>query len=298
MNKLLVIGAEGFIGSHCLRYFSEAGWEVWGADIHPAPLPRRFLIDSGRPDFQSIFKEQKFNVCINASGSANVGYSLEHPDHDFDLNVANVNRIISAIYKHNPDCALINFSSAAVYGNPVKLPITESQTPAPVSPYGFHKLQSEYLLKEYHRFFGLKTISLRVFSAYGPGLKKQLFYDLYRKILNNEVVELFGTGKESRDFIYIDDLVKAVECIIKNGTLDGEAVNVASGKEDSIAAVAKIFNESLGGKRTIVFNGNIKAGDPVNWRADISKLISYGFRPNFITDEGIPLTAKWLKENV
>jgi UDP-glucose 4-epimerase len=298
MKKMLVIGSGGFIGKHCLNYFPEKGFRVFGADIHDASQPDHFLIDAGKPDFHSIFKQQSFDFCINASGSANVGYSLLHPDHDFDLNVANVNRIISAIYKHNPDCAFINFSSAAVYGNPNQLPVKEQDLPAPVSPYGFHKLQSEYLLKEYHRFFGLKTISLRVFSAYGPGLKKQLFYDLYQKIRQSDEVELFGTGKESRDFIYIDDLLESIDCVIQNGTLNGEAVNVASGTENTIAEVAALFAGTFDNNKKIRFNGKVKAGDPLNWRADISILSSWGFKPRFNINSGIPLTAAWLKENV
>jgi UDP-glucose 4-epimerase len=298
MKKMLVIGADGFIGSHCIRFFAEKEWDVWGADIHPAKLSKRYLIDASRPDFRHIFGGTDFDVCINASGSANVGYSLQHPDHDFDLNVANVNRLISAIYKYNPECAFVNFSSAAVYGNPQSLPISESQLPAPVSPYGFHKLQSEYLLKEYHRFFGLKTISLRVFSAYGPGLRKQLFYDLYQKLKHADEVDLFGTGNESRDFIYIEDLLHAVDCVISRGKLDGEAVNVASGNEDTIANVAAVFNEAMGGSKKIRFNGQIKQGDPLNWRADISRISAWGFKPVYNIRQGIPPTAQWLKENV
>lgn len=296
MNKILVIGSDGFIGSHCIPYFTDRGYEVWGADINPVQLPRRFLIDSGKPDFQYIFREQKFDICINASGSANVGYSLQHPDHDFDLNVANVNRIISAIYKHNAECALINFSSAAIYGNPESLPIAESHTPAPVSPYGFHKLQSELLLKEYHKFFGLKTISLRVFSAFGPGLRKQLFWDLAASLKSKEDVTLFGTGAESRDFIYINDLLQALSCIIRNGKFDGEAVNVAGGKETRIDEIASQFAKLFRPSARLHFNGIQKPGDPLNWRADITKLISWGFRPDTDLQEALQQTAQWLKD--
>lgn len=297
MKKMLVIGADGFIGSHCMRFFSESNAEVWGADIHPAKLPNRFLLDPGRPNFQTIFREQQFDVCINASGSANVGYSLQHPDHDFDLNVANVNRIISAIYKHNPDCAFINFSSAAIYGNPQRLPISESQSAAPVSPYGFHKLQSEYLLKEYHRFFGLKTISLRVFSAFGPGLRKQLLWDLAGQLNHSEQVTLFGSGKESRDFIFIDDLMVAIDSILHHGVFDGEAVNVGSGIETRIEEIAGYFAKCFRPGSRILFNGLQKTGDPLNWCADISKLQSWGFKPKTNLNEALKITARWLKEN-
>ena len=99
-------------------------------------------------------------------------------------------KILVAIRDRNSSCKFINFSSAAVYGNPKFLPITENSVCKPLFPYGFHKLQSELLLTEYYNFFGLKTCSLRVFSAYGPLLKKQLFWDLYQKAIQNDTISL------------------------------------------------------------------------------------------------------------
>lgn len=279
--KILIIGHQGFIGSHCVSYFAK---------------DNEVITPQKTTDFGSLFQNQNFDVCINASGSAHVGFSFENPATDFELNVANVQKMLSAIHLYNPTCKFINFSSAAVYGNPMTFPINENSGTKPLSPYGFHKLQSEYLLCEYHKFFGLKTCNLRVFSAYGQGLKKQLFWDLYQKYLkNSQDIEIFGTGNESRDFIFIDDLVQCVDLIIQNATFEGDIFNIASGKESSIMEAVDIFFKNLDPKARYYFSGKTKIGDPNNWCADIQKMKNLGFLPKFALSEGLFLHTKWLK---
>jgi UDP-glucose 4-epimerase len=294
--KILIIGSTGFIGSHCLESFSIEN-EVYTVDTSPSRKLNHFQIDPFNPNFDLIFKNIAFDICINCVGSANVAYSFEHPYNDFRLNVAIVINILTSIKQYAPTCKFINFSSASVYGNPETLPIKENAILKPLSPYGFHKLQSEILLTEYHRFFGLKTCSLRVFSAFGERLKKQLFWDLYCKSINNKSVVLYGTGSESRDFIYIKDLISAIEIIIRNAQFFGEAINVASGVETSIAEAAQLFVNNYNNDLKINFNGETKTGDPLNWKADISILKSYGFEPKFNVQMGIKNYVAWLKQN-
>ncbi|MFA6260425.1 MAG: NAD-dependent epimerase/dehydratase family protein [Bacteroidia bacterium] len=293
--KLLIIGSEGFIGKHCNQYFQSQQHEVFGADV-VAIERENYTCIAGNPDgFRLLFQLQNYDVCINASGSAHVGFSFEKPEVDFELNVLNVHKILVAIREFNPECKFINFSSAAVYGNPEKLPILEDAIRNPVSPYGFHKLQSESLMTEYHRFFGLQTCNLRVFSAYGPGLKKQLFWDLRSKSITNNKVTLFGTGGETRDFIYINDLVVAIACIINGAKFQGECYNIASGHEVSILNAVKTFFHLLDPEIQYNFNGERKQGDPDNWLADISKLKHLGFSPQFSLESGLQETVSWMK---
>ena len=173
--KILIVGSRGFIGSHCVDYF-EKNNEVWGCDVVLDYASNHyFSIDAVDSDFQNIFQQQKFDVCINCSGAANVPFSLERPINDFKLNTLNVFKLLEAIRLYAPGCKFINMSSAAVYGNPLSLPIKESDKRNPVSPYGLHKLMAEIVCEEFYHFWGMKTCSLRIFSAYGPRLKKQLF---------------------------------------------------------------------------------------------------------------------------
>jgi UDP-glucose 4-epimerase len=296
--KILIIGSKGFIGSHCVAYFTAKGWDVYQADVTASSSKSYYKIETENASFSAPFKDHQFEVCINASGSAHVGFSFEKPSQDFELNVVNVQKILVAIRDFNSNCRFINFSSAAVYGNPQFLPITENSICKPLSPYGFHKLQSELLLTEYHKFFGLNTCSLRVFSAYGPRLKKQLFWDLYQKALKSDFISLFGTGNETRDFIYIDDLLQIIALVIENSPFQGSIYNVASQAETTIAEAAQLFINEFCPEKQIMFTGEVKVGDPNNWLANMEKLKKYGFEPHYNLSLGLKKYAEWLRENV
>ena len=295
--KILIIGSKGFIGSHCVDFFQSKDYDVWQADVNESADKNFYKIERQNSDFLLVFKEHQFDVCINASGSAHVGFSFENPSKDFELNVVNVQKILVAIRNFNSGCKFINFSSAAVYGNPQFLPITENSICKPLSPYGFHKWQSELLLTQYHKFFGLNTCSLRVFSAYGPRLKKQLFWDLYQKSLQSDVISLFGTGNETRDFIYINDLLEIIDLVIQHSTFQGSIYNVASNQEITIAEAAQVFINTFTPEKKLVFNGEVKMGDPNNWLADMGILKKYGFEPRFNLHLGLKKYAEWIKEN-
>ncbi|HVS95596.1 MAG TPA: NAD-dependent epimerase/dehydratase family protein [Puia sp.] len=295
--KIIVLGSEGFIGSHAVRHFRAAGHAVTAADIVLKQEKDYLLINPELPDFARIFTGAVYDLCINATGAANVQLSFSHPAMDYMLNVTNVYNILDSIRQYNPACRFINFSSAAVYGNPVSLPISESAALDPVSPYGYHKVYSEQVCREFFRLFGVATINLRVFSAYGEGLKKQLFWDMHRKISEaRDAIELFGTGNETRDFIYISDIMHAIDCVVSHAPFDGTAINLASGKESSIREVTDLFVHALRSNVRIRFTGNNKIGDPLNWRADISLLSSYGFTTRYSLSEGINNYCHWLRE--
>jgi UDP-glucose 4-epimerase len=295
--KILIIGAKGFIGWHAYQFFSKTH-EVWGADISPADEPGFFLLNTPGTDFTSIFKTTQFDICINTSGNGSVPVSFNDPLLDFELNVTNTIKILDAIRLHYPTCRYINFSSAAVYGNPESLPVTEQMSPKPLSPYGWHKLYSEQICREYFVLYNIKTISLRVFSVYGENLRKQLFWDIFQKTIRSKDIELFGTGQETRDFIYIRDLVQAINCIIEKAPFNGEVINVSSGIETTIKQAAKIFCASVDDGINITFNKKTKPGDPLNWKADISILSSLGFKNTTSIETGLNRTGKWLKENI
>jgi UDP-glucose 4-epimerase len=206
MNKILIVGSKGFIGSNLGKYLNIlASVEVWGCDVvTDYGASNYYLIDASNSDFEELFQAHSFDICFNCSGSASVPDSLLHPLRDFYLNSLNVFKMAEAIRKYRPECKFLNISSAAVYGNPEQLPIKETAALMPISPYGYHKLQSENICEEFNRFYNIQTCSVRIFSAYGNGLKKQLFWDISQKLSKNNEVVLFGTGMESRDFIHID----------------------------------------------------------------------------------------------
>jgi UDP-glucose 4-epimerase len=295
--KILIIGSLGFIGSNAYQYFS-TNHEVWGADImENSEQKNYFLLQKQNTSFEKLFNNHLFDICINTSGNGSVPISLNQPVFDFELNVANTIKILDAIRMYNPSCRFINMSSAAVYGNPTFLPIVENMVLKPMSPYGWHKLYAEQICKEYYYLYDIHTINLRLFSVYGEGLKKQLFWDTYQKVKYSNEIELFGSGNETRDFIYILDLMSAIRCIIDRGLFNGESVNVASGIDISISEAATTFCNVINPQIKIKFNKIVKPGDPLNWKADLTILSSWGFAPQFSIQDGLTNTVAWLKLN-
>lgn len=295
MANIFILGSEGFIGSHLCRHFVNQGFTVTGCDVTEAsPLLYTYhKINILSSDFEHLFAESKFDVCINASGSGNVGYSITHPQSDFDSNTVAVAKIADAIKKQQPACRLLHISSAAVYGNPVSLPVNESSALSPVSPYGYHKLMSELICREYSEIYKMPIIIIRPFSVYGNGLKKQLLWDVCNKLFVADSITLFGTGNETRDFIHIDDLVVLVQLLIEKESFDGNVYNAASGIETSIQTVADIFTGHFPGNKKIIFSGSNKSGDPINWKADISKIKAAGFSPAKNLEEQIKSYISW-----
>lgn len=296
--KVLIIGSKGFIGSHAYRYFSsQPGYECWSCDVVVDYNDERYwVIDSSNADFNEVFEAQSFDYCLNCSGAASVPDSLKHPLRDFSLNTHNVAKILEAIRRHAPGCRFINLSSAAVYGNPIILPINESMAGVPVSPYGQHKLMAEMLCQQYYQYFGIATCSLRIFSAYGPGLQKQLLWDVFQRSRLAAPMILFGTGNETRDFIHVTDIIQAIAIVIDRGVLDGSTYNLASGTESKVRDVVMLLLKELSYAGTLSFSGAGRSGDPVNWRADISRLAGLGFSPTITIEAGIQQYVEWLEE--
>jgi UDP-glucose 4-epimerase len=294
--KVLIIGAKGFIGSHCVAYFSKKH-QVWQCDVVNDYVTENYsVIDATNADYSDVFQTQKFDVCINCSGGASVPDSLINPQRDFMLNTTNVFKQLDALKKFNPSCKYLNLSSAAVYGNPKYLPINEDHPLCPISPYGFHKKMSENICKEFYEVHGIATCSLRIFSVYGQGLKKQLFWDLHKKSLKTDTVNLFGTGEESRDFIFITDLLHAIDLIIQKSSFNNEIINVASGEELKIKEVVSIFYEQYNAKQKFEFKKDVRKGDPINWKADITILKNLGFKLEYSIKDGLKNYIEWIKE--
>lgn len=295
--KVLILGSEGFIGRYLISFYVNKGYEVFGADIILTvpkgytyiKLPRLTL------DLEEVFKNE-FDLCINAAGSGDVSYSINHPVADFEANTLDVVKFLDGLRRYSPGCKYIHISSAAVYGNPRSLPVKETDELKPLSPYGWNKWISELVCKQFSAIYSIKTAIVRPFSVYGPGLRKQVFWDTYQKYLKSpHQVEMWGTGNETRDFIYIEDLVRAIDIIAENGALNGDIFNLASGIECSIKQVIDLLFSDFPDKPKVIFNQNVRAGDPLFWKADIQKIKDVGFISKTTIDTGIKELATWLR---
>jgi dTDP-glucose 4,6-dehydratase/UDP-glucose 4-epimerase len=296
--KILILGSEGFIGRHCVNYFSQKGWEVYGCDLvdYSSGSYQYTKISRLTPDFDLLFTLARYDVCINAAGNGSVPLSIDYPVNDFEANCTDVIKVVELIRLKNRNCKYLHISSAAVYGNPSRLPVKEEDRILPLSPYGWHKRIAEEICREYHHLHGIKVAIVRPFSIYGPGLHKQLFYDLFQKCKNApDELLLWGTGNESRDFIYIDDVIAALHLIIEYSPMDADVYNLANGIEITISAAAGTFIEHFNKQIRLKFNNQQRPGDPLNWLADITSIKSLGYVGKTDIQTGISNYVNWLR---
>jgi UDP-glucose 4-epimerase len=249
-------------------------------------LPNRRLPD--------ILSEDPPFACINCLGRASVPLSVRDPLGDFSASIGTTIWILETLRQVLPDCIFLHCSSAAVYGNAPTLPIAETAPLRPISPYGFHKRMEEEACVEYNTLFGIRSASLRIFSAYGPGLHRQVIWDLIERLRGTpgDVFWIKGTGTESRDFIHSADVAAAMHAILSRGDLAGEVYNIASGVEVPIAEVARMIIAAAGRAVSPQFDGFYQAGFPTRWQADISRLGALGFEPQFALVRGIEELVK------
>jgi UDP-glucose 4-epimerase len=298
---VLITGASGFLGSTLAHYLHQKGFSLFGIDNKPALDPSIYInyasSNVSTVDFEQFIGQEKLELCFHLAGSASVPHSLSYPFDDFIKLMPGTARCLDYIRSYQPGCHFILFSSAAIYGNPKAIPISEDTPSAPLSPYGAHKVLAEQMLQSYSNIFGLKGSILRIFSAYGAGLRKQLFWDVLSRYYRDELkstLTLLGSGRESRDFIHARDVAVAALLIGQHPPSHGVAIyNVASGTETTIYdAVETLMAEK---SITICFSGHSQPGSPSRWSADISRLNSLGFTRSITLRSGLADYLSWFE---
>lgn len=299
MKKVLITGANGFLGRYVAMEFLSSGFVVAGVDAAqrqngdlPEGIDYRSMLlpHPALVDFLSGFGP---DVCIHCAGSASVAASFDDPDADFAASVVVTRAILSSLRKTAPRCRSVFLSSAAVYGEPSKLPVSEDDLSKPLSPYGYHKRICELLFEKSAILDGLPTASLRIFSAYGPGLRRQVLWEMASQLAEGKPLRLKGTGDETRDFIHAADVARAVRLVAEKAPAKGEVYNVASGCETSIHQAAKMLCSFFPGAEPPHFAGQPIKGDPQRWRADCSRLQALGFGPTLPLKDGLAALARW-----
>ncbi len=299
-KKVVITGVNGFIGSHMAQKCLQGGYDVIGIDINAITAVNEihyYQLNLCENCIDDILKSSHPFALIHCAGMADVNYSVKYPDSDFESSVITTRRILYSLKNSSKETMFIFLSSAGVYGNPIKNPVDESHKKKPISPYALHKGIVEDICQYFVNQYNMDIRILRVFSAYGVGLKKQIFWDMGQRIRKNGRIELFGTGQETRDFIYIDDLIYAIQLVMETERTDEIIYNIADGIEISIKDVAEIFCRECGIKNEMIsFNGYERQGNPINWCADISKIKKIGFVPKVDIDVGIQRYVEWLRQ--
>jgi UDP-glucose 4-epimerase len=304
MKRLWITGAHGFLGRYVAQAFAREGWSVFGighgswreaearswgleywleAEITPGSL-KTLSATAGTPD-----------VIFHAAGGSSVAQSVTHPVRDFDRTVRTTSMVLDTIRRVAPEALFILPSSAAVYGVAGNGPIKESAPLNPVSPYGLHKCLAEHLVRGAHQLGGFRYAIIRYFSIYGPGLRKQLLWDLAQKLsLKPKEVVLFGTGKETRDFLHVEDAARfAVRVAEKTAERDPIIVNGGSGDCVPVRYIAETIGGLLSPQTEIRFNGTQRTGDPGHYRADTELMGHLGFRPAWNLEKGVASYVEW-----
>jgi UDP-glucose 4-epimerase len=286
----LVTGHHGFLGQYICTRLRAEGWQVVGAG--------RPEIEIHSSQFDEFLSRVSPELIVHCAGPASVPSSIADPTADLEGSATVLARVLEGASELPRSARVILISSAAVYGQPTRLPVAETTPVAPISPYGFNRVATELVLREFHELYDVPGVVLRVFSAYGEGLRRQILWDICRQALTDGTVRLFGTGAESRDFVHAGDVAAAVALVARHGAFSGEAYNVASGTETTIRELADLLNEEIGGGASILFSGTPRVGDPLNWNADIGKIEALGFRPKLPIEEGARAYGRWAKEQL
>lgn len=304
MTKVLITGAYGFLGRNTALKFKHHNYDVYACGHgNWKPLEyKQWGIDHWLNGDISIELLTQFNIkpdfIIHCAGSGSVGLSIDSPAQDFEKTVSGTLSVLEFIRTQSPNSKLIYPSSAAVYGEHIDAEIKVKDSLSPASPYGVHKKIVEELCCSYHDFFHVNCTIIRFFSIYGPGLKKQLLWDASNKIFSSQDKVLFwGTGEESRDWIYISD---ATDLIFSNAnsSVSFSILNGGSGIRSTIKETLLLLADCLDTDRErIQFNGTIREGDPRFYLADITEAIELPWTPTIPLSEGLECYAKWYRTN-
>jgi UDP-glucose 4-epimerase len=302
--RLLITGISGFIGGSVGRYAAQRGAVVLGtgrANDGGDEWPGLYTRVTCSEDLATVIQEFHPDVVINAAGTASVGASVADPLNDFRGSVQTCADVLEAVRRSGNRPLVVIPSSAAVYGNPASLPVSEQAVLQPISPYGFHKAACELLAREYAECFDLNVLVCRFFSVFGPAQRRLLIWELHQQLNGTEKIAwLSGTGEETRDFLYIDDLAAALlEVIEQFQTLESNylLLNIASGVETSVLQLAETIRDLVAPEKEIECRGEQRKNDPLRWRADISRLQSLlrTWRPRALEDGLAACAAAWRK---
>jgi UDP-glucose 4-epimerase len=249
------------------------------------------------PGLEQVVVEQEYDAIFHLAANAYVPPSVERPAWDHEINLSSTFRLLEILRHSDWPGVLVYVSSAAVYGDPVRMPIREADPTVPISPYGVGKLAAERYVAVYSQLYGLRAASVRLFSVYGPRQHKQVVYDLIGKI-KRDTSRLFihGDGTQVRDFNYVEDTARAMMLVAGRAPLQGEVYNVASGRECSIGELAEKLCGILDVEPRFVYSGAVRPGDPEKWSVNLDRLKALGYRAQISLDDGLEQTVAWHHE--
>jgi UDP-glucose 4-epimerase len=308
MTVIWVTGAHGFIGAHLARVLAEQGHRVDGIGhgaIEERDRRRIGLVEWLNGEIEAANLNALAGrtglptIVFHLAGGSSVGFSIDKPFDDFLRTVSSTARLLEWLRGAAPDCRVIAASSAAVYGAQYVGPIPANASPDPVSPYGEHKLMMEQLCRSYGITFGLRSTVVRLFSVYGPQLRKQLLWDICSRLQRQQTLILSGTGAETRDWTDVRDVVRM---LAKIGELPQRetfrVINGGSGRGTRVAEIATMLVKNWNRDVAVRYTGTVRAGDPFSLLADDAGLRQLPFDWRISIEQGVVDYVKWFKDHV
>lgn len=300
-KRVLVTGAYGFIGRYTAKEFHKSGFYViglghgtWGQDEASVWGVDEWHVGDVTMDALQTYALD-CDVIVHCAGSGSVGFSISNPMKDFERTVWTTHYVLEFIRLYSPSTRFVYPSSAAVYGNQDKLPLSVSMSPNPISPYGVHKKIVEELCQMYANQYGSRIAILRLFSVYGNGLRKQLLWDACRK-LSEKVNEFWGTGEETRDWVHVFDVARSMLIAVEYASPKCPVVNIGNGHGSKISDILKMVFKSFGENEQPYFGGQINVGNPNHYVADVREIKRWGWQPQITLEDGIDKYVRWFQE--
>ena len=296
--KVVVTGGAGFIGSNLCGTLLEQGANVTAFDnLYSGKIDSiKDLMDNGLNFIQEDIRDpaaiekatKNCKIIFHLAAQTSVPLSMENPKEDCEINVVGTLNVLEAARKAG--ARMVFASSCAVYGNPEKRPTPETYPTHPIAFYGLTKLLGENYCRFYQETYGSEIVMLRIFNVYGPDCHGAI-YDFLNKLRKTpDKLEVLGTGKQSRDFVYVSDMVDMLIKAATSPAASGNTFNVGTGTTTSVAELAKMIVNILGLKNVNISfqGGQAWAGDMDITLADNSKAVKkLQWKPKVSLKEGL-----------
>ena len=301
-SRVLVTGGAGFIGSHLLDELVKEGFEVTVLDNfstgrienirhHLEKEKIRFIKGDVRDRRDVEEALEGVDAVFHLAAITSVPYSIKHPEITYEVNVNGTKNLLEACL-HKDIERLIYLSTCAVYGEPEYLPIDEKHPMNPISPYAWSKLKAEESCMRFYKAQGLEAVVLRPFNVYGSRQRNDYYGGVVARFIEHircgEPPVIYGDGTQTRDFIYIDDAVKAFILALNNKNAVGRRFNIATGIPTSINGLVGILVELFGAEGLKPKYVDAIKGDIRHSYADIREAKKHlGFEPRISLREGL-----------
>ena len=304
-RRVLVTGGAGFIGSHVADAYLAAGDDVWIVDDlssgrrQNVPAAAELVeLDIRDPSLRDLFREVRFDIVNHHAAQIDVRVSVLDPTKDAGINLLGLLNIAEAALEVGTRRIVYVSSGGVVYGEPEQIPTPETAPKLPMSPYGVTKLAGEYYLHYYERVRGLQYVALRYSNVFGPRQDPHgeagVVAIFCNRLQSEETLTIFGDGEQTRDYVYVGDVVSAnmlaSDAPRREGEgLDARAFNVGTGVGTSVNRLADILEEVAGTAPSRNHEPE-RAGELRHSTLSSDLIRSHGWAPAYTLEEGLRAT--------